>query len=800
MLAARARPRGDNAPPLVPVRFHYIIWGLSGAAVCLNPDCPRHTAHPVAAWSALCLEDRAHCLDCGLPLFPLATCVHCGQPYVVVARDDDGRWQQHADRAREDDGEAFLWLRWSGHVGDDADMEETADGQDDAAATAEVAKTWRFCLNDACRRILPGAGPATCCATPRTVRLTEIVPGQCPRCGGRKGPFPSVARRFRTGDDAATAVVAESLIRVQRVQDARKPAGGRRLLSFSDSRQRAAFFVPYLTRTSAESAIRADLYRVFQKLHTGASREGLPLSLQPERVARTVDFERLVGRYAEDGLAHPMQTVRRFDPTTHDDAYEVEDLRSYGPQARSRLWVTAAVTLLEEVCGSPRRTLRMLGAGLAGPEVFLTPAELDAFGEACPELACPAGGDMHDAVQILLAFLLRWTAVTMPEGVDLSQLLGGANLQAVYVALEERRSLPGAQVCRWNPYRARTSRPGGAVARSPLLSTLERLLELDRNRDAHRLQDLLDRFWGAMRDRQVVYAPGTEPHYQLRYERIVLRADRPFLRCGVCGAVTIHPYRGRCLVCGQGRLGALHAENVAAHRRARYTREPLGIVVREHTAQIDPDQGRSYQEGFRQGQVNVLSSSTTFELGIDVGQLKVVLLRNVPPSPSQYVQRAGRAGRRAEGAAFAVTYARATPHDQYHYYEPERFVQGRIDPPRPDMRNPVLAQRHAQSYLLARFLRQTDADEDQLHAGPFFAPGGLAEQGATWWVKQAEGLGGEVAAWLPSECLLQGASVVRRAAEQIRDVQARFGERLLPPGACWAPSSGTLCGAGSSRG
>ncbi len=102
--------------------------------------------------------------------------------------------------------------------------------------------------------------------------------------------------------------------------------------------------------------------------------------------------------------------------------------------------------------------------------------------------------------------------------------------------------------------------------------------------------------------------------------------------------------------------------------------DPLPMVVKEHTAQLVNQTGREYQRSFREKEVNVLSSSTTFEMGVDVGQLKAVFLRNVPPTAANYIQRAGRAGRRREGAAFAVSFARSTPHDQFHFHSPLEIV------------------------------------------------------------------------------------------------------------------------------
>ena len=84
--------------------------------------------------------------------------------------------------------------------------------------------------------------------------------------------------------------------------------------------------------------------------------------------------------------------------------------------------------------------------------------------------------------------------------------------------------------------------------------------------------------------------------------------------------------------------------------------EPL--YIKEHTAQLAKDQQTRYQEAFVQKKINALSCSTTFEMGVDVGSLETVYMRNVPPSPSNYVQRAGRAGRAKHSVAFVMTYAK----------------------------------------------------------------------------------------------------------------------------------------------
>ncbi len=193
--------------------------------------------------------------------------------------------------------------------------------------------------------------------------------------------------------------------------------------------------------------------------------------------------------------------------------------------------------------------------------------------------------------------------------------------------------------------------------------------------------------------------------------------------------MTVHPVREACVVAGcGGRLSRMTTSELRDrladhHWYSRYTQtDAFPVEVREHTAQLTNELGANYQREFMQGNVNVLSSSTTFEMGVDVGQLKAVFLRNVPPTPANYTQRAGRAGRRREGTAFAFTYARSTPHDQTHFFRPADIVQGEVPVPKINLANRKLTQRHINSYLLGQFLRSPEAGiaGDQITIALFF--------------------------------------------------------------------------------
>ncbi|MFM6206126.1 helicase-related protein, partial [Planktothrix sp.] len=100
---------------------------------------------------------------------------------------------------------------------------------------------------------------------------------------------------------------------------------------------------------------------------------------------------------------------------------------------------------------------------------------------------------------------------------------------------------------------------------------------------------------------------------------------------------------------------------------------------------------------FRQGNLAALFCSPTMELGIDIADLNVVHLRNVPPSPANYAQRSGRAGRSGQ-PALVITYASAgSGHDQYFYHRQPQMVAGVVAPPKLELGNQDLIQSHIYS-------------------------------------------------------------------------------------------------------
>jgi Lhr-like helicase len=149
----------------------------------------------------------------------------------------------------------------------------------------------------------------------------------------------------------------------------------------------------------------------------------------------------------------------------------------------------------------------------------------------------------------------------------------------------------------------------------------------------------------------------------------------------------------------------------------------FGLEGREHTAQVEAKLREFREARFRFGPddqqalrkeaellrelsedgrfLPTLFCSPTMELGVDISAMNVVYMRNVPPTPANYSQRSGRAGRSGQ-AAFVVTYCAAqSPHDQYFFRQPKAMVDGIVRPPSIDLTNPELVESHLHAEWLA---------------------------------------------------------------------------------------------------
>ena len=133
-------------------------------------------------------------------------------------------------------------------------------------------------------------------------------------------------------------------------------------------------------------------------------------------------------------------------------------------------------------------------------------------------------------------------------------------------------------------------------------------------------------------------------------------------------------------------------QNVAMHT--------LGFEAREHTAQVQSTVRQAREDSFRAGELPVLFCSPTMELGVDIAELNVVNMRNVPPNPANYAQRSGRAGRSGQPALVFTYCGKGRAHDQYFFARPELMVAGAVAPPQIELGNEELIRSHLHAIWL----------------------------------------------------------------------------------------------------
>lgn len=126
-----------------------------------------------------------------------------------------------------------------------------------------------------------------------------------------------------------------------------------------------------------------------------------------------------------------------------------------------------------------------------------------------------------------------------------------------------------------------------------------------------------------------------------------------------------------------------------------------GMVGHEHTGQIDAEARVERELSFGSGKLPALFCSPTMELGVDIKELCAVHMRNVPPTPANYAQRSGRAGRGGRPALIATFTGQGNTHDQYFFRNRGKMIAGVVEPSRLELKNKELVEAHIHSLWLS---------------------------------------------------------------------------------------------------
>lgn len=702
-----AKPSTPGAFPILPARYHLAASGVEGVCLKLDADDPEH-------WSQMDFGRSVKGED-GAPRYPLLVCRNCGEPYIETW--DDGQRLSPSPEIKS----KRLVLRLNGNAGD------LASEYDDADDVEEDPEFEYFDPETGLLADGPGEGIL---GLLRAEMKDDEDEGRsyvkrCSSCRSPAGRYPEPISHLHPGDDALAAVVAQELLESlpkprDREQDA--PMGGRNLLVFSDNRQDAAFFAPFFERTSRDQALRAAIFRFLRK-------EGEPVNL--------------------DDLT---QSVYR---QLKKDGFKLYERFAREPMGSSPTKDRLLGMIVAEFCteGLTRISLESLGLVKVQYDAKGLRRTAEAMERAVPALKGKAEAIAH----FFLLLMRRHRAIPdLDHRLDLEDesLWGEGQAQTRRVCTKTNEG---------NLSFARTLIPSGH-ADNRFTWFLVNQLGLTRQQAS----DTIDAFWDEA-------SRSANNLLTRHFSGMVIDLNRiqfenadgdPLYRCGKCGTRSQISIDDRCLAwrCTGilSRISDEERERMRSkhHYVHRYSGKPLAALAREHTAAIGTELRTDIEEKFRQGELNLLSCTTTMEMGVDIGDLEAVLCRNVPPGISNYQQRAGRAGRRAQVAPTALMVARNSRYDQAQYLDLQGYLNAKPAVPYLTLDNPSFFRRHQVSSILAGFLEQHLGDQRKTGAPrlkDFFSDTLLAEQQSSLRV--------EFSTWLASD---HGAEFVR-LAEQMCD-------------------------------
>jgi len=685
---------GINEQPLLPARYHLFVRALEGGFISLFPE--RRLYLERREWIE---DEKGH----EYRVFEIATCSQCNSIYLVGeidSKDNMKFLKQPGYHYLEDNSslEYFLLLE---------NKELVPENEDEIVSSGEDVdfseKEYVLCGKCGAIREINETGDFCHCGKEYEVRVVKSdskkgLLHKCPACG-MMNTIGSVARRFVIGSEAATSVLSTALYQEIPDEDVDKKdsdknedslwdddisesdvtESNRRMLIFSDSRQDAAFFSTYL-QTSYNQILQ----------------------------------RRLI-----------IMTLEKYKDKVINNEWRIEDLALYLKRFLSDLKIfdlsqqqleeEAWKWLLYEFMGRGGST-SLESLGLLGfipdipPDIhFARGFKTDPWNLTDDEMSC--------LMMVLLDSIRKNGAICFPDSVNpKDQFFAPLNREFYF---KNNYAVPG-YIYSWIPY---SKGRNNAMRNNTRLDFLMRFFKAkgkDINRDE--IEEFLKILWDKLlANNKSLWSKYLSSHFErngvgpvyrlnLDYWKIVpsiIDESIKWYRCTKCNRLTLHNVLGVCPTyrC-DGHLIECDPKNIFKdnHYTKLYTDIlPLKLKTSEHTAQLTTETAAEIQRKFEKGEINVLSSSTTFELGVDVGDLETVFMRNVPPTPANYVQRAGRAGRRTSATAFVLTFAQRRSHDFTYYLDPLNIVNGKVQTPHIEIKNEKIIKRHIYAVALAMF-------------------------------------------------------------------------------------------------
>lgn len=680
-VCARAEKNNVN---LIKPRYHFFVRALEGAYITLRDPKELYLQRKTDVFGEGGNKKAA--------AFEAAVCTDCGR-VAIVGKEDSGYLKQFARKFAFDDTDYYLLKKSS-----DGELIEDTDDLDEEAVNDDGMNSYLVC--PVCAAVCTEADAKfekPCEHDPSNyvkvykIQKTKSGTARCPACGF--GSF----RRFYLGSEAATAVLGTELFEQLPseevvVQFESKPSPRksifakaaskktitqektRQFLCFSDSRSEAAFFASYMERSYQEFLRRRGIWHVAEKL----KEEGY-------ETVSVAAFIRELARYFEDH--------RSFAEWDKSPSQDVDVLSGI---SKENAWVA----ILNEMFNA-RRGTSLTAMGVISFEYTKNDLAVQGFQEAYGL----ENGDARALLELLVQDAVYSGAIDAGKSLALSP----AEREYIFFTPVAKKlvKLKGAEQSQKNwltGWQGRKRSNGNYYTNSRILR-LTRALGISEDE----ADGLLQAYWDDVFNPETVEFTLDANDFRIHLGGT---SKAKFYRCKKCGKITPYNTKGFCAsVKCDGQLTPYDPlKNISKNHYARLyqSEQAKPLYIKEHTAQLAKDQQTVYQEAFVNKKINALSCSTTFEMGVDVGSLETVYMRDVPPSPSNYVQRAGRAGRSKNSAAYVLTYAKLSSHDFTYYQNPTEMISGKISAPVFEIENEKIIYRHIFAIAISSFLARNN--------------------------------------------------------------------------------------------
>ena len=668
----------DDEPPLLRPKLHTFFHGVYDVGLCMNPEC-----------RVLVADGSDRCSECGGAVRPAVLCRTCGQDFVKVRFHPEHAEQTIAnDDFLSDEETAFITPVLVGERSDpeeevnDDETEEAAPRARRARPTAarkRLQQQWVDHVHGAVFDQQPEDVPDENLSQQYVLRGRGTT---CPVCNSRytRG---DVLTLLRTGVASSVSVLGTHHLD-------KVPEDERKLLIFADNRQDAAHQAGYMSDRHRQFALRHAIEAAVNQ----AGAAGIALQDLPNRVLEI--FQNI-------GLA-------KRNLTRDETLY----------WRRTLDYETAG-----EFCRATHQRIALENLALVEVRYEFLDRLVQApdFVECCQRanLTPDKGGLL---VRAILDFMRRrravsfdfyqsyldpkrtpWSYLTVePYGLSIAEHERGA----VFFTFDRPEALRSKSVSgiKFDPLVKDTDR-GGLAGIAKLVYDKTGLGNVIGEEWTRRVFDLL-------REHEIVEPPQGLPENARRHlggarplqvSRRVIRLVQATQgwRCRKCSIW--RPYHADvCLATtnctGQSNDIQPSTADSENYYVQLYTADrPRRMRSFEHTAQIDQETRAKREQDFKEGRMEALVCTPTLELGVDIGSLNSVLLRNAPPGPANYIQRAGRAGRRLR-IGFVTTFCGTGPHDRHCFEDPGWLVRGEFRPPIVRLANDKILARHVRSFAL----------------------------------------------------------------------------------------------------